>query len=406
MFGDFYKNVIELWLEVSPYLLLGMFIAGVLHVFLGSDFIKRHLGKHGLLSIVKATFFGVPLPVCSCGVIPLANSLKKDGANTPSVLAFLVSAPTTGIDSIMATFSLMGPLFAVFRPLAAFLSGVVVGLIDFVFTGKNDGQNFHAENRGKIEREKINLKLKGVIRYAFLEIPRDIGKWLLIGTVIGGSITAFIPGDFFAEYLVFPWDFFAAILIGVPLYVCATGSIPIAASLMLRGFSPGAALVFLIVGPATNAITLSFVRAKLGKRSFYVYLASIVFTAVLLGLLFNYIWRFLGEEPGVIMGHGKMLPAGVRIVSAVLLMAVIAPGFFKKRCKIENPDIEISVPDIHCGDCGRKIEKALFGLSGVEEVSVDINSKIVRIRGKVSPGIIENAIKKEGYHPKKNLDKP
>ncbi|MCK9554753.1 permease [bacterium] len=401
MFANFYNNVIELWLEVSPYLLLGMFIAGFLHVFLGADFIKRHLGKHSLLSIVKATFFGVPLPVCSCGVIPLANSLKKDGANTPSVLAFLVSTPTTGVDSILATFSLMGPLFAVFRPLAAFLSGIAVGVIDFLF-GKKDNEPPVTENSGKLKTKvKIRLKFKELIHYAFAEVPQDIGKWLITGTVIGGAIAAFIPGDFFAEYLVFPWDFVAAIVVGVPLYVCATGSIPIAAALMIKGFSPGAALIFLIVGPATNAITLSFVMAKLGKRSFYIYLVSIISTAVLLGLIFNYIWAFFGEDPDMITGHGKMLPVWVKAVSAVLLLGMIAPGFFKRRCKIKDPDIEISVPDIHCGNCGKKIEKALFGISGVEEVSVDIDLKTVRIKGKVSPEIIEDTIKKEGYHPEK-----
>ncbi|MBN2190425.1 MAG: permease [Candidatus Aureabacteria bacterium] len=405
MFANFYNNVIELWLEVSPYLLLGMFIAGFLHVFLGADFIKRHLGRQGLLSIIKATFFGVPLPVCSCGVIPLANSLKKDGANTSSVLAFLVSTPTTGVDSILATFSLMGPLFAVFRPLAAFLSGIGVGIMNFLFGEKNVDLPAPEENRKIKVRRKIGPKIRELIYYAFAEVPQDIGKWLLIGTVAGGAIAAFIPGDFFAEYLVFPWDFLAAIIVGVPLYVCATGSIPIAASLILKGFSPGAALVFLIVGPATNAITLSFVRAKLGRRAFYIYLASIIFSAVVLGLLFNYVWAFFGEDPRMVMGHGKMLPVWVKVVCAVLLLGMIAAGFFKRGCRIKNPDIEISVPDIHCGSCGEKIEKALSGLGGVEGVSVDIGSKKVRVKGRVTRDILEETIKKEGYHPEKDLDK-
>ncbi|UCG35489.1 MAG: permease, partial [Candidatus Omnitrophota bacterium] len=281
---NFFKESISLWLEVSPYLLLGMTFAGLLHILIGKAFISHQLGKGGLSSIVKSTAIGIPLPVCSCGVIPLAASLRKDGAHKSSVLSFLVSTPTTGVDSIFATYSLMGPLFAIFRPLGALIAGIFLGTIDYVVEGKKEKltampEHFH-------HKMKASHKVKEFFRYSFREIPEDIGAWLLIGTLLGGAIAAFVPKELFSQYISFPFDFLVALIIGIPLYVCATGSIPIAASLIAKGFSPGAALVFLIAGPATNAITLSFVRVKLGRKSFNLYLISIILVSILLGVLF------------------------------------------------------------------------------------------------------------------------
>lgn len=161
---DFIRESISLWLEVSPYLLLGMFIAGLLHVFLGKEFISRHLGKGGIASVVKATIFGIPL-VCSCGVIPLASSLQKDGAHKSSVLSFLVSTPTTGVDSILATYSLMVPLFAIFRPLGALISGIIVGGINYLFEGKTEETKLTpVHNHPKV---KIKFRIKDETGQAF-----------------------------------------------------------------------------------------------------------------------------------------------------------------------------------------------------------------------------------------------
>ena len=186
---SFFNESINLWLEVAPYLLMGMIIAGILHIFLGKSFINNHLGRGGLSSIVKATILGIPLPVCSCGVIPLASSLRKDGAHKSSVLSFLVSTPTTGVDSILATYSLLGPLFTLFRPLGALLAGIAVGGADYILEGKNEfvpPRHHHQEDSST----KMG-KIKNFIFYSFFEIPRDIGKWLIIGTIIGGAISAF-----------------------------------------------------------------------------------------------------------------------------------------------------------------------------------------------------------------------
>jgi len=399
MIMDFIWEFISLWLEISPYLLLGMFIAGFIHAFLGKEFITRHLGKGGISSVVKATIFGIPLPVCSCGVIPLASSLQKDGAHKSSVLSFLVSTPTTGVDSILATYSLMGPLFAIFRPLAALISGIIIGGINYLFEGETEGaKRIPAHKHQKV---KIKFRIQEVFRYGFYEIPQDVGKWLLVGTVLGGFISIVIPENLFVRYFSSPLDFIIALAIGIPLYVCATGSIPIAVSLISKGFSPGAALVFLITGSATNAITLSFVRMKLGRRSFYNYLITIIITALLLGLLFNFIWQLLSADPFLITGAGKFLPLEVKLISGVILFALIILTLKPPISSFhgEEYNIKIEVPDIHCQHCKITLEEKLSSLNEVEKVYVDVEGKMVNIKGAPDINGVKEEIRKAGYTP-------
>ena len=394
---SFFNESINLWLEVAPYLLMGMIIAGILHIFLGKSFINNHLGRGGLSSIVKATILGIPLPVCSCGVIPLASSLRKDGAHKSSVLSFLVSTPTTGVDSILATYSLLGPLFTLFRPLGALLAGIAVGGADYILEGKNEfvpPRHHHQEDSST----KMG-KIKNFIFYSFFEIPRDIGKWLIIGTIIGGAISAFIPKELLSQYVSFPFDFAIALLVGIPLYVCATGSIPVAVSLIAKGFSPGAGLIFLIAGPATNAITLSFVRAKLGKKSFYIYLISIIVVSIILGLLFNYIWVLLGKDTALISGMGKMMPFYVKMTSAIILLLFILNAIIPRKSLVIAADLEVSVPDIDCAHCKITIESALKQLDEVEDASVDIKTKKVVIKGTANRKEVIEKIKEAGYNP-------
>ena len=399
MIMDFIWEFISLWLEISPYLLLGMFIAGFIHAFLGKEFITRHLGKGGISSVVKATIFGIPLPVCSCGVIPLASSLQKDGAHKSSVLSFLVSTPTTGVDSILATYSLMGPLFAIFRPLGALISGIIVGGINYLFEGETQGAKRVPAH--KHQKVKIKFRIREVFRYGFYEIPQDVGKWLLVGTVLGGFISAVLPENLFVRYFSSPLDFIIALAIGIPLYVCATGSIPIAVSLISKGFSPGAALVFLITGSATNAITLSFVRMKLGRRSFYNYLITIIITALLLGLLFNFIWQLLSADPLLITGVGKFLPLEVKLISGVILFALIILTLKPPISSFhgEEYNIKIEVPDIHCQHCKITLEEKLSSLNEVQKVYVDVEGRMVNIKGAPDINEVKEEIRKAGYTP-------
>ncbi len=394
----FLSETINLWLEISFYLLIGMLIAGLLNMLLGREFISRNLGKGGFLSIIKATILGIPLPVCSCGVIPLASSLKKDGADRSSVLSFLVSTPTTGADSIFATYSLLGPLFAIFRPLAAFVSGIVVGISDYLL--RREKQKEIDVPKHTHSKVKIAFRIRQFIRYSFFEIPQDIGKWLIVGVFLGGLITILIPKGLFSKYFSFPIDFLIALIVGVPLYVCATGSIPIAASLIQKGFSPGAALVFLIVGPATNSITLYFVRGKLGKRPFYIYLISIIVSALVLGLIFNGIWAILGEAPQLVTGGGRMLPYGVKLLTGIVLFLLIANAVLRKNRSITEPDMEFSVPDIHCKHCKITLEGKIRDIKEVENVDVDVDKKSVKIKGNVNKDKVVDVIKKAGYNPR------
>jgi uncharacterized membrane protein YraQ (UPF0718 family)/copper chaperone CopZ len=393
---DILKASVDLWLAVAPYLLLGLLIAGILHVFLGSDFIAHHLGKGRFASILKATVLGIPLPLCSCGVIPVAASLRKEGATKSATLAFLVSTPTTGVDSIAATYSLMGPLFAIFRPVAAFFSGILIGLLNALFNPEKETKH-HMHDHGKIS---TRFRIKEVFQYGFVELAEDIGKWLLFGVLIGGILTVVIPEDLILRYFANPLvHFVIMLLIAIPLYVCATGSIPIAAALIQKGFAPGAALVFLIAGPATNTVTLSFVFSKLGKKAFYFYLSSIIVVSIVVGWLFNLLWYRLGGDIAFVHHHSKMLPPVLTITSGVLLLIFILRGLIQSRKKVVNMQLEWSVKDMTCKHCQMTVKNAVESVSGVETVVVDLGKKVVGVDGNVSVEAVEKAIQNAGYTP-------
>jgi uncharacterized membrane protein YraQ (UPF0718 family)/copper chaperone CopZ len=386
---------------MAPYLLLGMFIAGVLHVFIGTDFITRHLGNNNLGSIVKASLFGVPLPICSCGVIPVAASLKKEGASKSATLSFLVSTPTTGADSILASYSLLGPLFAIFRPVAAFISGITIGVLNFILDREPQNKVLEDHHHSKTELS-AKEKVVEVFKYGFYELAEDIGKWLVIGVIIGGILTVAIPPELIERFLPYNWmHFIVMLIIALPLYVCATGSIPIAAAILQMGFSPGATLVFLIAGPATNTVTLSFVRSKLGKRSFYLYIISIIGIAVLAGIIFNYVFALLGADINIISPHGEHVNHTLRIVSGIVLAILILIGMLKFKQERIDMKNEFIVNDMDCKHCKMTIENKLNSLDGVTKVAVNIDEKTVGVDGKAKLADIESAIREAGYTPEK-----
>ena len=402
---DFVINIIsatvELWTAMAPYLLIGMFIAGILHVFIGTDFITRHLGKNNLVTIIKASLFGIPLPICSCGVIPVAASLKKEGASKSATLSFLVSTPTTGADSILASYSLLGPLFAIFRPLAAFTTGITIGVLNFIFNREQPEKISEKHHHSRNELD-IKSKITEVFKYGFVELAEDIGKWLVIGVLIGGVLTVAIPQEFIEKFLPYQWMHFIIMLgIALPLYVCATGSIPIAAAFLQMGFSPGAALVFLIAGPATNTVTLSFVRSKLGKRAFFLYIISIVSISLIAGIVFNYVFAILGGELSIISPHGEHISHTLRIVSGIILAIIIFIGIIKFKQEKDEMKNEFIVEDITCKHCKMTIENKLNSLEGVTKVSVNIDKKTVGVDGDVSINKIEAAIREAGYSPER-----
>ena len=227
--------------EMSPYLLLGFGFAGILHAFVPSRIYRRYLGKADFRSVLWAALIGVPLPLCSCGVIPTAMSLRKEGASRGATTSFLISTPQTGLDSILATVALLGIPFAIMRPLAALVTGILGGLLVNGLTKREPDENICSNQCASEEASSIGFgaRLLEALRYGFVDMIQDIGRWLIIGLVIAGLITIFVPDDFFLKYAGTPLASMAVVLaISIPMYVCATGSIPIAAALMLKGITP------------------------------------------------------------------------------------------------------------------------------------------------------------------------
>lgn len=250
--GGYLQQVLaDFWataLEMSPYLLFGFFVAGVLSVLVSQQLVERHLGSRGIWSILKASLFGVPLPLSSCGVIPVSMSLRKHGASKGSTIAFLLSTPQTGVDSIFVTLSLLGPLFAVFRPIAAFVTGVVGGVLVDTFGRDSTENNPQGQkcNDSCCSGEGKSSGFVRAVKYGFVTLPGDIGRAMLVGLLVAAAISAMVPDDFFAEKL--GTGIFAMVVmmvLGIPVYVCATASVPIAAALILKGLTPGAAWFFL-----------------------------------------------------------------------------------------------------------------------------------------------------------------
>ncbi|MFN3270763.1 MAG: permease, partial [Candidatus Kapaibacteriota bacterium] len=310
MIIEFLHKVWALFLEMSPYLLLGISFVAILDLFVSKSFIAKQVSRNNLGSIVKTAVFGIPLPLCSCGVVPTSVYLEKSGASKPSVVSFLISTPQTGIDSIVATYGMLGPIFAIFRPLAAFVMGIIGGIVTMFFQN-----SFHNKDRVKdnFQFDEIELikdgnflnRAKKSLRYAFVEFVDDISTQFLVGLIIAGAIAYFVPDDFFASYLGNnkALGLLAIILFAIPMYVCATASIPIAVSLMMKGFSPGIAYVFLVAGPVTNAASIVILAKVLGKKLIIIYILTVIILAILFGLLLDWIFIITGINPHTQMSH-------------------------------------------------------------------------------------------------------
>jgi uncharacterized membrane protein YraQ (UPF0718 family) len=342
-----FKEAYFLLNKMSLYLLFGFVFAGILHIFMKEGAIAKHLGKNSFGSVVKASLFGVPLPLCSCGVLPAALSLKKEGASNGAVLAFLVSTPTTGIDSIFATYALLGGVFATYRVIACFLAGLFAGFMGNLFFKESDINIPHGATP---EEQKCKLcdndecstgshgildKIKGVFTYAFGDLIDDAGSWLLIGLLIGGAISYFLPEEIVTNYLGSGWQaMFIMLLVGVPMYVCATGSIPIVASLMLKGMSPGAAFVFLMAGPATNSVALTVMAKQMGTKTVIVFISSVVISSLTLGTLFDLVWaNFDINLSEHIMHHSESVPMWLELGASIFLIAMIIINIIRKKIR-------------------------------------------------------------------------
>lgn len=330
----------HLLLEAAIYMLFGMLVGGLLKVFLSPAYVARHLGQGRFLSVFKAALFGVPMPLCSCGVLPAAATLKKQGANNGATVAFLVATPESGVDSIGITYALLDPIMTVARPLAAFASAMVAGIAENLrktpeptlftttTTGEVDGccAGTDGPPTDHHRHHTVGEKMQAGLRYAFIELWGDIAPWFFLGLFLAGVITTLVPDDLITHYLGGGLTTMLLMLaFGIPLYICASASTPIAAALILKGVSPGAALVFLLVGPATNMASLTVLGNLIGKRATALYLAVIASVSVICGLLVDGVYTRLGISAQATMGNAtELLPFEVQLTAALVVLMLSA----------------------------------------------------------------------------------
>jgi uncharacterized membrane protein YraQ (UPF0718 family)/copper chaperone CopZ len=389
------KQIWDFALIVSPWLILGFLFSGLIHAFIGERFIRQHLGGGGFASVWKATVFGIPLPICSCGVIPLAAGLRNDGASKAATMSFLVSTPTTGVDSIFVTYAFLGATFAIVRPISALIGGLLVGtLVSLLVKEKSKITDIQpASARPPSLKDRFIDSLK----YGFGVLPEDVGKTVMVGVLLGGAIAAFLPRDFSQAYLSNPLIAYPLMLvISIPLYVCAIGSVPIAAAMMTKGLMPGAALAFLIAGTATNAVTIAFVAKKFGKKMVLIYLVSIMLLAVASGIVLDFLMG--GVVVRDMLFKGRELPFWLQLGSLILFVGLVSRSLFEtKGKKMPEARYTFHVPDMECKHCQLKVEQAVKEVPGVRNVEVLLGDNLVKVDGEVDEKSLKEKIEEAGY---------
>ena len=397
---------------MSPYLLLGFLLAGVLHAFVPASIYARYLSGTGWRSVTAAALFGIPLPLCSCGVLPTAVSLRRSGASRAASTAFLIATPQTGVDSIAATWSMMGWPFAVLRPVAALVTALGGGMAVGALERRGALPESGADERFEFDRVHGGLwqKVKATVRYGLFDMMQNIGRWLLLGLMVAALITVLVPDDFFQTYARWPLlNMVVIVLVAVPMYVCATGSIPIAAALMLKGLSPGCALVLLMAGPAANVASVLVITQAFGRRAAAGYLASIIAGAIGFGLLVDY-WPGLSAAVVAAMPHhAASMAHGAagwlnRVCSTLLLVLLVvatAAKYWKSvQLKNSNKTMEkktFKVRGMMCNHCKAAVERGLATVEGVTAVTVDLAQGIAYVEGTASEDDIRNKVTELGY---------
>ena len=398
--------------EMAPFLLLGFLFAGILKVVVPPNLMSKYLGQNNTSSVINASLLGVPLPLCSCGVLPAGISLYKNGASKGSAVSFLISTPQTGVDSMLVTWSMLGLPFALLRPIVAFVTGVFGGLI----TNKIEKTEFKIQpEKQTIAKQKFSIKK--ILHYAFVEMITDIAKWLVIGLLIAALITVIVPDNFFTEYNLSGISGMLIILVvSIPLYICATSSVPIAAVLLLKGLSPGALLVFLMAGPATNAATITVIGKNLGKKTLIAYLSSLIFGSLFFGLIIDNFLPFSWFSPLSMIAsthEHQLLPHWLIIFSTVLLTALLIYSFYTslviriKRWKKTNTkptnslnmaELILNVEGMSCVKCKAKVEDGIGNMANINSAVADIENNTLKIYGSnLSADIIGKKITELGY---------
>ncbi len=335
----------ELSVDMGIYILFGLLAAGVLHQIVREEWIGKHLGGSTRKEVAKAALFGAPLPLCSCSVIPFAATLRRNGASKGATLSFLISTPITGVDSILATFGMFGGIFTLFRLISSIIIAFAAGILMNIFEPPAPKKSFTFSAATPSFSPKIptantqavpkKFSLYSVFHYGLITLLGSFSKPLFWGLLIGAIITAAMPANlhqFFGENPLL--GYLIAVSIAAPMYVCATASLPIAASLILAGVSPGAAFIFLSAGPATNTVTMGVVKSMLGMRALIIYLGVIMIGSMLFGALFDALFDTLAVTNAMdIHEHHGFLEQ----VAAVILLGLIGwhlmSGWFTKKEK-------------------------------------------------------------------------
>ena len=400
---DYIRLVFEsIWTTtalMAPYLLLGFFIAGILHVLIPESWIEKHLGGRGIWPVFKASLVGVPIPICSCGVIPVAAGLRQNGASRGSTVSFLLSTPQTGVDSIAITWGMLGPVFAIYRTIAAFLSGVIGGMLTDLFGGPEQPASMPVEAHAHeadccstaLPKDHGNRLLEA-LRYGFITLPRDLARSLMFGLLLAALFNVFIPDHALPENIGSGLvGYLALMALGIPLYVCATGSVPMVVPLLAKGIiSPGAALVFLVSGPATNLASIVTLWKVLGRRTSIIYLLTVAGLALISGFVLDSLMPVM--DLGAI-SHQHIEDVNLlHHLSAAALLAMLLAAVWPQKTAMAIALVDSHVPageatvlDIRgmtCSHCSSSVEKALAQQPGVMQVSVDLNSGTAVARGK------------------------
>lgn len=340
----------SLFCEASIYVLFGISVAGMLYIFLNPGTVARHLGQGRYRSVFKASLLGIPIPLCSCGVLPAAAALKRQGANNGATMAFLISTPESGVDSMAVTYALLDPIMTIARPVAAFVTAMAAGISENLFgqwqdapfrsapdlsctvDGCCDGLDCPPDEHKS--HHSVLEKIRAGLIYAFGELWSDIAVWFLVGIALAGVITVLIPVEVMTHYLGSGLPTMLLMLIaGIPLYICATASTPIAAALILKGISPGAALVFLLVGPATNITSLTVLLEVLGKKATALYLFCVAVLALVFGLVLDQIYSVLGISAKAIAGQAAdVIPFWAKLAAAFILLGLSVRPVYKTVC--------------------------------------------------------------------------
>ncbi len=447
---DYVLNVLQAVVgivnEMSPYLLLGFLLAGIMHAFIPDGWFNKYLSGNTMRSVINAAIFGVPLPLCSCGVIPTAMSLRREGASKGAVVSFLIATPQTGVDSIFATYSLMGLPFAIVRPIAALFTAVMGGAFVTLEThpspslqggssiSANEETNEQSNHPLPVGRVRGGSAILSALRFGFVEMMEDIGKWLVVGLIVAGLITALVPDEFFAIFKDnTALSMLLVLCISVPMYICATGSIPIAVALMMKGLTPGAALVMLMAGPACNVASILVINKVLGKKTLLLYLAAIIIGSILFGVAIDQLLPREWFTDHLMSTHacchdvaGWFEWTCTGILVLLLLNVLRMKLQHKSACScghdhhghchchadslsphehlpIAGEEQEEKVSFFHikgmtCNHCRANAEKVIRSVKGVESVTVDLQSGVATVTGDdIDETAIREAVESIGF---------